>query len=82
VVQRCAPCSSLDPISEALAFLSSEGAAWNMGRQDGVVITIPPAGIRDVTTMGYVAIGATQERVRELRNAIDDFALETFRAAA
>lgn len=45
-----------------------------MGRQDGVVITIPPAGVGDVKTMGYVAIAATRERVQELRDAMDDFA--------
>lgn len=67
---------------EALAFLSSEGAAWNMDRQDGVVITIPPTGVGDVKTMGYVAIGATRERVHELRNAMDNFALGTFHAVA
>jgi hypothetical protein len=64
---------------DVVAFLGSRKAAWNVDRQDGVVVTIPPAGLGDVKTMGYVAIGATRERVHELQNAMDEFALGTFR---
>lgn len=59
-------------------FLHGADAHWNSARGDGVVITIPPAGVGAKKTLGCLALAQTPERRSQLRELIRRFAQSTF----
>jgi len=60
------------------AFLRRDGIGWNNDRKEGVVATIPPAGVGQKKTIGCIAIASTRARVAELRASMTAFARSTF----
>lgn len=63
------------------AALRVSGLGWNHARKEGVVATIPPAGVGEKMTMGCLAIAHSRARVAELRDAMTAFARSTFSGA-
>lgn len=73
---KVAPGTSLDDVLRTIG----SSYLWNPQQQEGIVISIPPAGDAHHFSMGYVALAQTNERKFELRDIMDAFARQTWQS--